>query len=182
MKKVFAISLFVIHVFNIAGYTLLFRLLQQQSSKKALTQIEKGQYSDEDLILVKVPMAVPYSTNWKDYERYDGEIEWGGVHYNYVKRKLYNDTLYVLCLPNVTQTRLHDAQKQYADHVNDLPTQKKNDSGVKKASLAGEYDQYETAYPCCIMPSRQKQQYISFSSSLLKKYSNCITQPPDAIA
>lgn len=182
MKKSFAILLLVIHVFNLAGYTLLFGFLQQQNYKATLAQIERGAYSDEDLILVKVPMTIPYSTNWNDYERYDGEIEWGGVHYNYVKRKLQNDTLYVMCLPNTVQTNLHKAQKQYADHVNDLPAQKKNDTGVKKVSLAGEYDQLQINYFCSIISYPQKQQYIGFSSPLLHEYSNCIIQPPDTIA
>ncbi|MCC6287526.1 MAG: hypothetical protein IT249_06550 [Chitinophagaceae bacterium] len=182
LKKIFAILLLFVHVFNLAGYTLLFGFLQQQNTKTTLAQIENGQYSDKDLILVKVPMVIPYSTNWKDYERYDGEIEWGGVHYNYVKRKLQNDTLYVLCLPNTVQTNLHKAQKQYADHVNDLPSQKKNDSCIKKVSLAGEYDQHETVYFSCVIPYQQAQQYMAFSSSLLHEYSHCIIQPPDAIA
>lgn len=127
-------------------------------------------------------MLLPYSTNWKDYERYDGAFELDGVHYNYVKRKLQNDTLYVLCLPNTTQTKLYQAQRQYATRMNDLPDQKKNtENTIKKASLTNEYDKGNPLLSCSIMPYLKEQHFKAFSSSLLKRYKDCIIQPPDTI-
>ncbi len=181
MKKYFAILLLTIHAFNLGGYTLLFGFLQQQNNISTTRQIENGDYSDKDLILVKVPMSLPYGTNWKEYERYDGEIEWGGTHYNYVKRKLQNDTLYVLCLPNETQTKLQNAKKQYSNHVNDMPTQKKADPVVKKSSLSGDYVQNEITHAYFGIPHPEQYFYFGFSSSLLSAYIHCIIQPPDAI-
>ncbi len=56
-------------------------------------QIDNDNYVDENLVEVKVPINMQYFANWKNYERCDGEIEYEGTHYNYVKRKLSNDTL-----------------------------------------------------------------------------------------
>jgi len=180
LRQLFSILLISLHVFNLAGYTLMFRFLQHQNSKTTLEHIENGYYSDKDLILVKVPVTVPYSVDGNDYERIDGEIEWGGVHYNYVKRKYLNDTLYLLCLPNTTQTRLRNAEQQYANHVNDLPAPKSKDTNIKKVSISGEYENYEIIYPRPGMLLAEEQFYHSFSSPILYIYSKCIIQPPDA--
>lgn len=180
MRQLFSILLLSLHVFNLAGYTLMFRFLQRQNSKTTLEHIENGNYSDKDLVLVKVPVTVPYSVDGKEYERIDGEIEWGGVHYNYVKRKYLNDTLYLLCLPNTTQTRLRNAEQQYANHVNDIPAQSNSNSQVKKVSISGEYENYEIIYPQPGIFISEEHQYLTFSSPLLHIYSKCIIQPPDA--
>jgi len=116
---------------------LVFRYLRQQNNAQTLRHIERGNYADDDLILVKVPVLLPYASNWSDYERYDGEIEWGGIHYNYVKRKILNDTLYLLCLPDMKRTSLADARDQYTRNVNsDAGTpQKSSDSSAKVTVL-----------------------------------------------
>lgn len=180
MRQLSSILLLSIHLFNLAGYTLLFRFLQQQNNKTTLEHIEKGYYSDKDLVLVKVPVTVPYSVDGNEYERIDGEIEWGGVHYNYVKRKYQNDTLYILCLPNTVQTKLRKAEKQYADHVNEAPAQKNNDTNIKKVTLSGEYENNEIVYPQPGILVPEEHHYLSFSTPLLHIYSKCIIQPPDA--
>lgn len=149
LKKIITILLLAIHVFNLAGYSLLFQFLIRQNSKQAIQHIDKGEYTDRELVQVKIPYPLPYSTNWKDYERYDGEIEFAGVHYNYVKRRIYNDTLYLLCLPDINRTRLHDARNNYAEQVNDINTAssgKKGEDGAKKNILLSEYEQQETLY------------------------------------
>jgi hypothetical protein len=43
-----------------------------------------------------------------------------GVHYNYVKRKLHNDTLILLCLPNTEKMNLFNARETFFSLVNDL--------------------------------------------------------------
>ncbi len=66
-------------------------------------QLDANLYSEDDLIELKLAINLPYQTNSADYERYDGEVEYDGVIYKYVKRKVYNDTLYLKCLPNVNK-------------------------------------------------------------------------------
>lgn len=180
VKKVFAISLLSVHLFNLIGYTLFFRLLQQHDTNQTITHIDTGKYTDEDLVLVKVPMELPYSANLADYERYDGEIEWGGVHYNYVKRKMVNDTLYVLCLPNDHRTKLFNAEDKYGQQVNDMATskQKESNSTVKKAILANEYDQPELIFSLITYIPTPRKHSSGFTASLLHIYLDGSVQPP----
>jgi len=107
----------------------------------------KGYYDESALIEIKVPMQMPYLMNQTEYERWDGEIEFSGVHYNYVKRKVYNDTLYLLCLPNERKTSLNNERTTYARNIGDSndPAKKSAENSFKKIAFASEYDQPETS-------------------------------------
>jgi hypothetical protein len=85
-----------------------------------VARIDRAKYNDKDLIEVKVPVNLPYQTNWQEFERYDGEIQIAGVHYNYVKRKLQNDTLILMCIPNTDKMKLFNARETFFSLVNDM--------------------------------------------------------------
>lgn len=181
LKKVFSILLFCTHIFNIGGYHLLFGYLQQKNQRFVFHSIEKGDYSDEELVLVKVPLLLPYSTNWQEYEPYNGEIEWGGVHYNYVKRKICNDSLYLLCLPNIERTRLSNAMDSYANQVQNLPVSKQtgNDTGVQNPVLANDYDQQSSLYFVCAPFAITVKEFPRLHVSLTHTVIELPLQPPD---
>jgi hypothetical protein len=133
--------LLIVHLFNLAGYTLLFDYFMQQGDKQLTQQLDNNQYNDSELIEVKIALHTPYLTSWSAYERIDGEVEVNGVFYSYVKRKIHSDTLYLLCLPNTNKTRLHSAQMAYAGKVNDVPTNAKDTAAFKKNPAGFEYHQ-----------------------------------------
>jgi hypothetical protein len=87
VKKLAAISLLLLLLFNFVGYRVLFYALQHQADKQLETQLDKEAYNDEDLVTITVPLSLPYLTNWKDFERTDGEIKLDGKIYHYVKQK-----------------------------------------------------------------------------------------------
>ena len=91
-------------------------------------------------------MHLPYQTNWSSYQRYEGEIEVDGMMYKYVKRKVANDTLYVMCIPNTKKMHLETAKNDFFKMSNDLQTNDSKKSGDSKTisfkSLQGEYDAY----------------------------------------
>jgi hypothetical protein len=144
LKKSIAIILLLIHGFNLVGYPAMFALLQHNAGHRFIAQIDEGQYNDADLVEVKIPYPLPYSTNWKHYERINGEMEVQGIHYNYVKRKLSNDTLYLMCIPNTEKTKLSADSKDYFNvfnGVNDGSTNKKSTSQESfQKSFCAEYN------------------------------------------
>ena len=85
-----------------------------------VARLDQSDYLDKDLIEMKVPVNLPYQTNWSEFERYDGEIVIAGVHYNYVKRKLQNDTLILMCIPNTDKMKLFNARETFFSLVNDM--------------------------------------------------------------
>ena len=150
MKKFAAISLLVLLLFNFVGYRVLFYALQHQADKQLETQLDKEAYNDEDLVTITVPLSLPYLTNWKDFERTDGEIKLDGKIYHYVKQKVYEGQLILMCLPDEQKMHLENAKDDFFklanELVNNAPSQKKsgNNSIVMKLVIC-DYDKLQTA-------------------------------------
>jgi hypothetical protein len=85
-------------VFNLAGYRWLFSAIEKNATANLEQKISAGKYSDEQLVEIRIPLNMPYYSD-KDYEAVYGETDFNGEHYQYVKRKVSANTLYLLCLP-----------------------------------------------------------------------------------
>jgi len=151
-----------------------------------VAKIDRSEYDDKDLIEVKVPVNLPYQTNWQDFERYDGEIQIAGVHYNYVKRKLQNDTLILMCIPNTDKMKLFNARETFFSLVNDM---QQTESGknlplpVKPVKIfMAEYvpDQNDFSFAG---PQISVIEYSHVKSpEILSVYHPIASQPPELIA
>ena len=129
------ILLLSIHLFNIGGYRFLFDELENRASYQLVQKLDNQEYNDQDLIEMRVPLPMPYQTNWSSFERYDGEIEINGVHYNYVKRKVYNDTLILMCIPNQGKMKLNSAKEQFFSLVNDVSQKNDHQGPAPKSTV-----------------------------------------------
>ncbi len=118
MKKITAISLLLILLFNIAGYRLLFNQFEKIATANLENKIDQGTYSPEQLIEIKIPLSMPYYSD-KDYEAVHGETEWNGKHYRYVKRKISGNTLYLLCIPNHEKNNIVAAENDFTKSTAD---------------------------------------------------------------
>ena len=113
-----------------------------QSDKELELRADKNQYSDDELTEIKMPLNLPYMISSSGYERVDGQVTINGIYYNYVKRKVYNDTLYLMCLPNKDKTKFYSARNDYANKVQNVPVNGKSSDALGKKSLpANEYNQ-----------------------------------------
>jgi hypothetical protein len=134
VKKLAAILLLALLLFNIAGYRILFNILEQKATARLENKIDAGNYSEDQLVEVQIPLSMPYYSD-KDYESVYGETDWNGKHYRYVKRKITNNTLYLLCLPHEEKNAIVTAKNELTKSVNDLstdnPTQKQAPSVIK---------------------------------------------------
>lgn len=135
IRKLAAISLIALLVFNWYGYRILINYLGQQASSQLQVKLDNNQYDASNLIEVRIPLNMPYITDWDDFETFHGETEINGIHYKYVKRKVERGELILLCIPNKQKTILQDAKNNFFKLVNDLqqPTGKKDskDHSVK---------------------------------------------------
>ena len=131
MRNLTAIFLLSILLFNLVGYKALFQYLQQRADIQLQVSLDKEQYNSNDLITVKVPLSLPYQTNWKEFERVDGEIKLDGKIYKYVKRKVYNGELILLCLRDNNKMHLQTAKDDFFKLANDMLSNnsKKQSSG-----------------------------------------------------
>jgi hypothetical protein len=142
LKRAAAILLLILFLFNWFGYRLLSGYLQTQADARLEARLDQEQYDPAQLIEMRVPLNMPYQLNSPDFERYDGEIEIDGVHYKYVKRKVENGHLVLLCLPNETKMRIQGAREEFFKMVNDLPAQGKSTGHTIKNPVT-EYWQQE---------------------------------------
>jgi hypothetical protein len=83
--------------------------------------LDNNRYDETQLISIKIPVtSLPYYNNSKSFERTDGQIEISGIEYNYVKRRIYNDSLELLCIPNRMAMQLRSAKDDFFKLINDL--------------------------------------------------------------
>lgn len=120
MKKVSAILLIALFLFNLFGYRIWLSYEQLQSDIKLEASLDKQQYNDADLISISVPLSLPYVGNQQNFERIDGEITVNGRILKYVKRKISEGKLVLLCLPDNDKMRIESAKDDFFKYANDL--------------------------------------------------------------
>ena len=140
MKKIVSIFLLSILLFNWFGYRLLIAVIEKSENAKLEAQLDNDNYEESELISIKIPVTyLPYYNNSASFERVDGQVEIEGTQYKYVKRRIYNDSLELLCIPNSAVMKLCVAKDEYFKFINDLHgTQTKNEnqhSGAKNFSV-----------------------------------------------
>ncbi|WP_207514042.1 hypothetical protein [Longitalea luteola] len=166
------------HLFNLCGYTLLFEYFIQRSNGQLIKQLDNHDYKDSELIEVKIALHLPYLSNWSEYERVDGEAEVNGAYYSYVKRKIHNDTLYLLCLPNKNKTRLTAARIEYASKAHDVPANKKDFQAFKKNPAGNEYNQPVTLYDVAVLSMMAHQRGEDPAPPVTINYNSGPFHPP----
>lgn len=183
MRKTAAILLLGIFLFNWFGYRILTSLLEARASARLEFQLDNNNYNESDLISLKVASNLPYYPNSKSYERLDGEIVIEGVHYKYVKRRLYNDSLEYLCIPNKSKINLRNARDEFFKLVNDIqqPLQKKSgNSNITIKNLLSEYYQDENDWSARACFTERKMVYPNYLTTLCNPVRVPEELPPDA--
>jgi hypothetical protein len=94
--------------------------LEQRATARLEQKIDAGNYDVSQLVEVKIPLNLPYYTDWGEYQTYYGEAQFNGENYQYVKRKVVGDTLYLLCIPHVEKNNLQMAKTDYFKSVNNI--------------------------------------------------------------
>ena len=123
-------------LFNLAGYRILSGLLQDRAGIQLQSRVDRHQYDRAQLILVKVSAThLSYYNPSPEFERVDGQIEIGGVPCQYVERRIFNDSLEFLCLPNQAALKIRASGEDYFKLVNDKQPDSK--PGIQK-SFAGD--------------------------------------------
>ncbi len=172
-------------VFNWCGYRLLTACLEAGANEQLKISLDDNKYDESELISIKVPAErLSYYNNSSQFERVDGEIEIGGLQYNYVKRRLYNDSIEMLCVPNHSAMHLRKADNDFFKLVNNLqrPAQDKKTDSHSYKSFSGDYftanDLFNITDPFCNMKKS------SFYYSVMLPFGSKFTEerPPQKMA
>ena len=184
MKKTVAILFLSIHLFGLTGKFLFVEYFIHQNDVSIVNQIDIGNYNVAQLIEIKIPLNLPYYSSSLKYERYYGDIDFDGKYYNYVMRKVLNDTVYLLCLPNQSKAELNKAKLECASNVADInntsPLKKGNLPAVKKNILTTEYFQQNIQFHLHNLSiSDVEKEGVIFSSRLNQGKFVSPFQPPE---
>nr|WP_294942741.1 hypothetical protein [uncultured Mucilaginibacter sp.] len=142
MKRIFAIVMLSIHLFNAGGYMLLQHYQEYRTDRQMNELISQNLYNPNALVEVKIAQHLPGITEtWGDYKNIDGQVQLKNACYNYVKLKVTRDTLYLMVIQNYEKTRLLKKNIIYAKQINDIPQgDKDHDASLKKAGSDIKYN------------------------------------------
>ena len=156
---------------------------EDKASEQLDQQVDNNNYDPSSLITIKIPLrTLPYYNNSVQYERQYGHVEIGGITYNFVKQRIYNDSLEILCIPDVEAMKL---RKEVADlfKMNSDPQH----SGQGRKSSGGIVFKYYSPGNCV---EKRLLQPATFYKSLSKNlsrayiilpfyYTTVIENPPE---
>lgn len=127
MRQLTAIILLGVQLFGFAGLPGLLRMQVNRHRIQVETRVDEGAFDRSMLIERKVPLHQPYYSSSLHYERYYGEARIDGVWHTYVMRKVFNDTVYLLCLPDHGRGLLERTVAGLTVQVQGLAAQDMND-------------------------------------------------------
>jgi hypothetical protein len=141
LRKSAAIILLLILLFNIIGYRVWFYYAEQKADMAMEARLDKDQYDVNDLISITVPLDNPYQLEQRNFQRIDGEFNFQGKNFKYVKRKVSDGKLILLCIPDARKMVLKKGKAEYGNAANDLNGNSKGSSrsGTLKSFSGNDY-------------------------------------------
>jgi len=147
LRKIAAILLICLLLFNWYGYRFVTRYLQKKADHQLEARLDVNDYAESQLIEIRVPLNMPYQNNWAEFERHYGEIEISGKIYTYVKRKIEDGNLILKCIPNTVKQNLKNADNVLFTANNGLDQAQNNNKGNSPLTnifktIFSDYDNY----------------------------------------
>lgn len=165
--------------------------METRAEAQLQTQLDDNNYQETELVSIKVPIThLSYYQNTSTFESINGKIEVGGIQYRYVKRRIYNDSLEVLCIPDAAAMQLKAVKNDFFAFVNGLrhsgPDRKQNANANVSKDLSPEYYPTEDLLPAMSeLWSPRIKKHSEVFSPLFSMYTMVPERPPrmsDAIS
>jgi hypothetical protein len=183
LRKIAAILLICLLLFNGYGYRFVTNYLQKKADQQLEARLDVNDYDESQLIEIRVELNIPYQYSWSNFERHSGEIEINGKIYAYVKRKVEDGWLVLKCIPNKAKEDLKNADNILFTVNNGLDQEHngKNNSPLNNVikTLFSDYDNYFLSYNLKTLPDLRKKSCrtgASFFNSICLPVSE---QPPE---
>ncbi|MBS1949627.1 MAG: hypothetical protein OJF59_000109 [Cytophagales bacterium] len=121
MKRVTALFLATVFIYNIVGYYAIYVTLVQHADAQAEQSIDDNSYDKACTITFKFPLTMPYPIQ-NGVERVTGEFEMSGEFFKLVEQRYENDTLYIVCLKSIDRKKAADLLSQAVNYSTDSRT------------------------------------------------------------
>jgi len=118
------------------------------------SRLDKDQYDTNDLISIIIPLDNPYQLEQRNFQRSDGEINFQGKNFKYVKRKVSDGKLILLCIPDARKMVLKKGKAEYGNAANDLNGNSRGSSrsGTQKSFSGNDYTSETFQLSTSILP------------------------------
>ncbi len=167
-------------LFNMVGYRFVFSVLDNIATEKLDAKLDAGDYAEENLIEIKVPLNMPYQDRVTEFERHYGEITIEGKAYTYVKMRIDRDMLVLKCIANSSKQQLKNTSDNLAKSNSNQDmenTGKKHNSSFSK-NVISDYDNTNQFYDLSQNTTVVKINHTGFTSPVLNATVSPIYQPP----
>ncbi len=176
-KRLFSLFFLVVILFITVGNYGILVIIKQQVTNQIIQKIEGNAEELNGNLVFTFPITLPYSTDSEEYTRVDGEIVYGGEVYRLVKQRLYQGTLYVVCIKDKKSKWANKLIGDFAKSVSGQ-TQDGNSTVILSGSLTKYYvsierTQYHTCKGWC-----QLIKFIPFTNFYSFSNSRLIFRPP----
>lgn len=131
MKKLISIFLVGLLLYNMMGFSIVY-WIGLENPLQRIESVPQATKSEQEFIVVKIPVSLPYQNDWKTAIPAEGSIHQDGRFYQIVSQQLVNDTLYTVCKPDINA---RDRFFDLAAHINDHIKQNSNTSGKSSENL-----------------------------------------------
>ncbi|HXD76157.1 MAG TPA: hypothetical protein VN616_00045 [Puia sp.] len=121
LKRIAAISLLSVLLFNWVGYKLLTAFWEDRAAQSLEASLDRDDYDSSLLVTWRIPAdALPYCNCSSRYQRAAGYIEIGRLRYREVKKRMFNDSVEFVCILDGAANRLRSAGIEFFSLVNDV--------------------------------------------------------------
>ncbi len=186
LKKIATIVLLGMLLFNWYGFRALTAFLENRADEVLTAGLDDHQYREADLVSLKVPAShLSYYNNSQQFERVDGHIEIHGLQYNYVKRRLFNDSIEMLCIPNTMAIQLKKDKIDFFRLMNDLtshPGQGKKSGSQSFKSFSADYDAVSLSFQIQQQVNSLSPGHSIYSARLSHPVTHSDDRPPQSFS
>ncbi len=127
------------------GYRAWFYYAEQHADASMEARLDNDRYDVNELTTLTIPLDNPYQQEQTSFQRATGEISYGGVTYQLVKRKVVDGNLVLVCLSDVHKTMLKKAKSDLANASSDQNSEGKSDSrsNLQKNFNGSDYTEHD---------------------------------------
>lgn len=140
MKKIVAVFLTIVFLFNVIGYYGIYLALVTKAQSAMNQKIDDEDYASDQTITIKVPLTLPYPLQQDEFQRVKGDFEHHGEFYKLVKQRHANDTLYIVCMKNNEEKKAFKTLKEFVNLSTDQATSTGNQNTKTIVSVIKDYN------------------------------------------
>ncbi|WP_162794057.1 hypothetical protein [Runella rosea] len=181
MKRLVSILLFSLLLYNMVGYSVVYWLGGNVALEAP--QNESEMPFRQEYITVKVPVSLPYQTNWTTPQPVQGKLQVGNEFYEMVEQIMLNDTLYITCKPDRDARANFFALAEHINkHIHDHATDGPKPSKSMANQLLKEYVSFQQLHVFYVVEWLSDAAPLQKNTLSLLFRAHCVVSPPPELA